>query len=136
MNTRPNPITRVDEREQHEVGERGHERAHDLAAEDERDERRQDHEQRQLDAADAVGQRGEAPAAQDVGEPEAGDEEGEPAEPRGEVGPQRPVEVDRARAARPTNTSASNGTARVKTSSLALQPSIRFGSPAWRKRRS
>ena len=36
----------------------------------------------------------------------------------------------------PTNTSASSGTARVKTSSLALQPSIRFGSPACRKRRS
>ena len=87
---------RVDEREEHEVDEGRHERAHDLTAEDERAERGQDHEQRQLDAADAVGQLAEAPAAHEVGEAEPGDEEGEPAEPGGQVRPQRPVAVERA----------------------------------------
>ena len=36
----------------------------------------------------------------------------------------------------PTKTSESSGAARVKTSSLAFQPSMRSGSPARRKRRS
>ena len=34
------------------------------------------------------------------------------------------------------NTSANSGTARVKTSSLAFQPSMNSGSPARRNRRS
>jgi hypothetical protein len=86
---------RIGQGDEDHVRARRHQRARDLAAEDERQDRGQHDEQAQLDGAEVARQRPDRPAGETVRQRDRAQHQRDRRGKRADVGPRRPLEVQR-----------------------------------------